>query len=126
MATSRLMAWERPPEPFQHPLLDQALDEIAHHDHKSGRILANYVATYFEDMWEHFSALAPVLSKGAELHYIVGNSTFYGVLLSVERLYAAMLERLGFEDVERRAIRKRNSNKALFEFDVSARWGRGR
>jgi hypothetical protein len=84
--------------------------------------LANYVAKYFDDMWEHFNSLVPVLSEGSELHYIVGNSTFYGVLLSVEKLYATMLERLGFEGIECRAIRKRNSKKELFEFDVLARW----
>ena len=122
VATSRLIDWEHPGKPFIHPLLDTALGEIAHHDNKNGKILANYVARYFNDMWEHFSSLVPVLSKGSELHYIVGNSTFYGVLLSVERLYAAMLERLGFEDVEYRVIRKRNSKKELLEFDVSARW----
>ena len=124
LATSRLIDWERPVEPFKHPILDAALDGIAHRDNKSGKILANYVAKYFEDMWEHFNSLVLVLSEGSELHYIVGNSTFYDVLLSVELLYAAMLERLGFKDVECRAIRKRNSKKELFEFDVSAWWTR--
>ena len=83
--------------------------------------MANYVAKYFDDMWEHFNSLTLVLNKGGELHYIVGNSTFYGVLLSVEKLYAAMLDQLGFKEIECRAIRKRNSKKELFEFDVSAR-----
>ena len=122
VATSRLMDWKHSTEPFQHPHLDAAMDGIARYDNKSGKILANYVAKYFEDMWAHFNSLVTVLSDGAELHYIVGNSTFYGVLLSVEQLYATMLERLGFEDIECRAIRKRNSKKELFEFDVSARW----
>lgn len=122
IATSRLIHWKRPIEAFRHPMLDGALDRIEHHDNKNGRILANYVSKYFDDIWEHFHSLAPLLEKGAELHYIVGNSTFYGVLLSVEQLYAAMLERLGFENVRCRAIRKRNSNKELFEFDVSAHW----
>ena len=122
VATSRLIHWERPGKTFKHPLLDAPLDSIAHHDNKSGKILANYVAKYFDDVWEHFNSLVPKLDVGAELHYIVGNSTFYGVLLSVERLYAAMLENLGFENIECRAIRKRNSKKDLFEFDVSARW----
>ena len=122
VATSRLNDWKRPTESFRHPLLDAALNAIAHHDNKNGQILANYVAKYFDDMWEHFNSVVSVLSKGSELHYIVGNSTFYGVLLSVEKMYVAMLERLGFQDVECRAIRKRNSKKELFEFDVSARW----
>ena len=63
--------------------------------------------------------------RNSEIHYIVGNSTFYGVLLPVEKLYAVMFERLGFEEIACRAIRKRNSKKELFEFDVSARWTGG-
>lgn len=124
VATSRLSDWERPAEPLRNALLDDALDRIAHHDNRSGKILANYVAKYFEDMWTHFNSLVAVLNEGSEVHYIVGNSTFYGVLLPVEKLYAAMLDRLGFERIRCRAIRKRNSKKELFEFDVSARWTR--
>jgi len=44
----------------------------------------------------------------AEIHYIVGNSTFYGVLLSVERLYQDMFEELGFQNVKIETIRKRS------------------
>ena len=121
IATSRLLDWERPMEPFRHPLLDAALDGIEHHANKNGRLLANYVAKYFEDIWRHFNSLVAVLNDGSEIHYIVGNSTFYNVLLPAEKLYVAMLERLGFERVKCRAIRKRNSKKELFEFDVSAR-----
>ena len=126
VATSKLIDWERPAEPFEHPLLDRALEEMRHHDNKNGRLLANYVAKYFDDIWKHLNSLIPVLSNNSEIHYIVGNSTFYGVLLSVEKLYVVMFERLGFEEVGCRAIRKRNSKKELFEFDVSARWTGGR
>jgi hypothetical protein len=122
IATSRLIGWEQPAEHFSDPTLEAALERIAGHDNKSGKVLANYVAKYFNDMWAHFNGLTPILAPGAEVHYIVGNSTFYGVLLPVERLYAAMLERLGFTHIECRAIRKRNSNKELVEFDVNARW----
>ena len=126
VATSKLIDWERPAEPFEHPLLDRALEDMRHHDNKNGRLLANYVAKYFDDIWKHLNSLIPVLSNNSEIHYIVGNSTFYGVLLSVEKLYVVMFERLGFEEVGCRAIRKRNSKKELFEFDVSARWTGGR
>jgi hypothetical protein len=122
VATSRLNEWEYSPERFILPLLDDAVSRIAHADNKNGRLLANYVAKYFDDMWAHFRGLTPILADGAELHYIVGNSTFYGTLLLVEQIYAAMLKRLNFTDVECRAIRKRNSKKELVEFDVSARW----
>ncbi|MCC6965295.1 MAG: DNA adenine methylase [Nitrospira sp.] len=122
IATSRLADWKRSSGHFKSIHLAGALDEIAHADNKNGVVLANYVAKYFDDMWAHFQCLTPVLARGAELHYIVGNSTFYGSLVSTERLYAEMLKGLGFSKVECRAIRKRNSKKELVEFDVVARW----
>ena len=122
VATSRLLDWKRSAERFKHPILDATLDGIEHHDNKNGRILATYVAKYFDDIWKHLNSLVTVLNNSSEIHYIVGNSTFYSVLLPAEKLYAAMLERLGFKGIGCRAIRKRNSKKELFEFDVSARW----
>ena len=124
VATGRLGCWKRPARPFRHPVLDEALEGIETSGSKSSEILASYVAKYFDDMWEHFNSLVKVLDKGAQVHYIVGNSAFFGVLLPVERIYAAMLRRLGFERVKCAAIRKRNSKKELVEFDVSARWPR--
>ncbi len=123
VATSRLNDWERSTESGAYPLLEVALDEMSHQANRNGKMMATYVAKYFEDLWEHFNSLIPLLAYGSELHYIVGNSTFYGVLLPVEQIYAAMLGRLGFEDVRCQVVRKRNSKKELFEFDVSARWG---
>jgi hypothetical protein len=122
VATSRLIEWDRSPDRYVHPLLDAAVDRIAHADNKNGLLLANYVAKYFDDMWTHFRGLPPLLATGAEVHYIVGNSTFYGVLLPVERIYAAMLHALGFADIECNPLRKRNSKKELIEFDVTAKW----
>ena len=122
IATSRLMEWKHGNGAFAHSLLTTALKGIEHRDNKNGRILANYVAKYFDDMWAHFQTLPSVLTLGAEVHYIVGNSTFYGVLLPVEQIYAAMLRHVGFTAVECRPIRKRNSKKELIEFDVTARW----
>ena len=123
VATSRLNDWVPSTDRFSDPRLESALDQIAHQDNMNGKLMATYVAKYFDDMWAHLRSLVPVLSDGSRVHYIVGNSTFYGVLLSVELYFVAMLERLGFDRVESRAIRKRNSKKELIEFDVSARWG---
>ncbi len=122
VATSRLSNWESPQLSFNHPLLDAPLREITLGKNKNGKLLANYIAKYFNDISAHMKSLAPVLKSGSKLHYIVGNSVFYGILLPVEKLYAALLESLGFEDVDCSAIRKRNSKKELFEFDVSASW----
>ena len=122
IATSRLADWERPEKHFNSAQLTDALLAIAHADNKNGVLLAKYVAKYFDDMWVHFCELPELLASGAELHYIVGNSTFYGTLVSTEQLYAEMLSELGFSQVECRPIRKRNSKKELIEFDVVAKW----
>jgi len=122
VATSRLIEWKPSKGEFQSKSLKRVVNAISHVDNKNGELLANYVSKYFDDMWAHFRNLSPVLADGCELHYIVGNSTFYGVLLPVEDVYAEMLRELGFTDVACRAIRKRNSKKELIEFDVTAKW----
>jgi len=122
IATSRLTDWERPGNHFRSKHLEDVLQAIASSENKSGGLLAKYVAKYFDDMWTHFCELPELLAPGAELHYIVGNSTFYGTLVSTERLYGEMLSELGFSRIEYRPIRKRNSNKELVEFDVVAQW----
>lgn len=122
VATSRLNAWTVPSQSFQSERLRKAAEKIGNEEHKNGRLLAKYVLKYFDDMWRHFQSLTKVLNHGAQLHYIVGNSTFYGILVPVERIYAEMLCRLGFSHVEYVPLRKRNSKKELLEFDVRARW----
>lgn len=122
IATSRLMDWKRTAKHFGSDYLAGVIDRISHADNKNGFILANYVAKYFDDMWLHFQGLTHVLADRAEVHYIVGNSTFYGTLVSTQLLYKDMLTSLGFDEVECRPIRKRNSKKELIEFDVVGRW----
>jgi len=100
--------------------LDAILSRIRKADKKSGVVLSNYVAKYFEDMWRHIRDLVNVMSMGGTVHYIVGNSKFYNTLIPVERLFAEMLTEAGFRDVHITRIRKRNSKKELYEFDVSA------
>jgi len=85
-------------------------------------ILAQYVHKYFEDCVWHFRSLTRVLAKGAAVHYIVGNSKFYDVMVPTELLYAELLRQHGFTDVTVEPIRKRNSKKELFEFVVSGRF----
>ena len=122
IATSRLNEWTPPDGSYQSDHLDTTLSRIASPENANGQLLSTYVHKYCVDMAEHFHGLRNLLNPGARLHYIVGNSTFYGVLLPVEAYYADMLTRLGFSDVSIRSIRKRNSKKELVEFDVSARW----
>ncbi len=122
IATSRLNDWTPTEDGFQSKRLETASRSISACENKNGRLLASYVLRYFDDMWSHFQSLPGVLNRGARIHYIVGNSTFYGVLVPVEQVYAEMLSALGFREVECVPIRKRNSKKELIEFDVQARW----
>ncbi|MBI4480336.1 MAG: DNA methyltransferase [Acidobacteria bacterium] len=122
IATSRLLEWKSKRNGYRCKFLKGILERIAHKDHANGKLLANYVAKYFEDMFEHLTELRTVLADDARVHYILGNSSFYRVLLPVEQIYADMLRELGFTDVSVRPLRKRNSKMELVEFDVSASW----
>lgn len=120
IATSRLVEWRPDPAAFVPKYLPDLLERVAHADNKNGRLLANYIGKYFEDMWAHFSTISKVVRRGGHIHYIVGNSTFYGVLIPVEQVYRDMMVEAGFSRTEITTLRKRNSKKELVEFDVSA------
>ncbi len=122
VATSKLVQWS-PDEPIAIPFrgFRALLDRIS----ARSSLLGTYVARYFHDMMKHVTSLVRVVAPAGTVHYIVGNSKFYDVLLPVESLFAAMFESVGFCDVKIRPIRKRSSKKELFEFVVSARRPRG-
>jgi hypothetical protein len=121
IATSRLTDWRPSSDAFVPDYLNEIIRNISAPANKNGALLANYIAKYFEDIWNHIRDISSVLSPGAEVHYIVGNSTFYDVVLPVEMIYRDMLAKCGFEDAHILRIRKRNSKRELFEFDVVAR-----
>ncbi len=118
-ATSNLTRWR--PDPAAPIPFDGFLDMIGRIAQRSS-ILSQYVHKYFEDCVRHFRSLARVLAKGAAVHYIVGNSKFYDVMVHTELIYAQLLREHGFANVTVENIRKRNSKKELFEFVVSARF----
>jgi len=120
IATSRVASWERTANTFTPPYLAGLLDRIRRSDAKSGDILARYVGKYFEDIWLHLQSAVQAMKPGGEMHYIVGNSKFYDVLVPVERVYEDMLKQLGVAHTEIRALRKRSSKKELVEYDVIA------
>ena len=116
-ATSLVAKWEARPEiavPWKG--FDACIQGIKEHSDLLGR----YVHKYFEDAVLHVEALVTVLAHGARVHYVVGNSKFYDVLLPTEEIYAAMFEAAGLANVVVERIRKRTSKKELFEFIVHA------
>lgn len=116
-ATSRVAKWTANPAvtiPWQG--FDIRINNIKRHSDLLGR----YVHKYFEDIVLHVASLVSVLALGAQVHYVVGNSKFYDVLLPTEEIYAAIFEAAGLAKVVIEPIRKRSSKKELFEFIVHA------
>lgn len=122
VATSRLASWSYSGRHWVPPTLENILRDVAAKDGRSSSLLANYIGRYCEDMSRHFEGLGSVMRTRGEVHYIVGNSSFYGVMVPTEQIYAAFLREYGFVDVHVTPVRKRNSKRELVEFDVSATW----
>lgn len=121
IATSRLKEWNAKKD-YLNEHLSEVVSQISQSDNTHAETLSLYVHKYHEDIYQHLVSLVTTLELGARVHFIIGNSTFYGTLVKVEELYADMLRKLKFTDINIRAIRKRNSKKELVEFDVSATW----
>lgn len=116
-ATSRLAQWQ--PSARRAPL--GGVERAALAIDQQSPLLGQYVRKYFHDMDEHVLSLKRVLARGARLHYVIGNSKFYDVLLPAEQLLGQLFERHGFADVSIDPIRKRTSKRELFEYLVTAR-----
>lgn len=116
-ATSRVGRWE-PAEGDEVPV--RGFAALVRRVAERSPLLARYVHKYFADMARHCRDLYPALKAGGKLHYVVGNSKFYDVMVPVERIFAELFEAAGFTNANARAIRKRSSKRELFEFLVSA------
>jgi hypothetical protein len=87
---------------------------------KQSPVLGRYVHKYFEDMTIHAGALAAVVAPRGRIHYVVGNSKFFDVVVPVEAIFEALFASAGFVGTSVRTLRKRTSKKELYEFLVSA------
>jgi hypothetical protein len=117
-ATSRVATWtDAGAAPLELPGLAALLERIE----RQGPVLSRYVHKYFVDLAAHVRAMTQALAPGATVHYIVGNSRFYDVLVPTETLLAALLDAAGLAGVSVRTLRKRTSKKELFEYVVTAR-----
>lgn len=117
-ATSNLTKWEATTKDFvPYKNFNSILDQIS----LSSPLLSRYVHKYFYDMVLHVESLFKVVKSGGSIHYIVGNSKFYDVLLPVQDIFASLFSSAGFVGTEIKIIRKRTSKKELFEYVVSAR-----
>ena len=120
-ATSRLNDWQPNIKDLPESLI-KTVNGIKATNEKNSNTLGTYVFKYFHDMQEHLLSLKNVLNDGATLHYIVGNSTFYGVRVDTDKLLMESMSILGYKNISSEIIRKRNCNKALYEYCVTARF----
>lgn len=117
-ATSNLNTWKpSSTEAISFPHFAEILRGIA----TESELLSRYVHKYFEDMAAHAQELFQLVASGGTIHFIVGNSKFYDVVVPVQDIYAALFRDVGFSGVKIDLVRKRNSKKELFEYLVSAR-----
>jgi DNA modification methylase len=121
IATSRLNSWEIQERDLAKQVFS-TVENIRMSGGKNANLLAKYVLKYFHDMHLHLSSLRSILADDAELHYIVGNSTFFGNMVDTERLLSESMRLLGYSNIHSEIVRKRNSNKALYEYCISATW----
>lgn len=119
-ATSKLASWKKKSD-----LLPDYLFDIASHissaDNKSANLMANYVLKYFDDIAVHIKSAYNTIKTGGTVHYIVGNSSFYGNEVPSDKIYKSILSAVGFRDEKSVIVRKRNCNKSLFEYWISAK-----
>ena len=118
-ATSKLATWKSKTTMLPTYLLDIA-QNISNADNKSALLMANYVLKYFDDIALHLDSIYHSMEEHGTIHYIIGNSNFYGNTVPAERIYVDLMSQIGFVNARSRIIRKRNCNKALYEFIVSA------
>lgn len=121
IASSRLSDWESKHESLPKTVFS-VFEKIRNAESKNGLLLGTYVLKYFHDMHMHLDSLRSILEPGAELHYIVGNSTFFGTMVDTAGLLEESMQVLGYTNIKSTIIRKRNSKKELFEYDVTANW----
>lgn len=114
-ATSRVAAW-RLEDSLPLTGLSTLVGKIA----RKSDVLSRYVSKYFFDMLAHVRSISEIVAPGGQVHYVVGNSKFFDVLVPAERLFAEIFELSGFRDAIVVRLRKRTSKRELYEYLVSA------
>jgi hypothetical protein len=107
--------WQ-PPGELQLTDLGSLVARIA----RESDVLSRYVLKYFFDMAAHVQNISKIVARGGRIHYVVGNSKFFDVVVPVERLFVEIFETSGFRDATVTELRKRTSKPELYEYLVSA------
>lgn len=119
IATSRLNSWQIEEKNLPKELFI-TVDKIKKSGGKNANLMAVYVLKYFHDIHLHLSSVRCILKAQAKLYYIIGNSNFFGNNVDTASILSESMEMLGYKQINSEIIRKRNCNKALYEYCVSA------
>lgn len=119
-ATSRLSRWKPEENGYTPSVVRSVCEKIRRERATSAALMATYVCRYFGDIVTHLTQMKRVVRRRGRVHYIVGNSSFYGHVVETEKAFADILQSLGFRDVAVYTLRKRSSKAALYEYVVSA------
>jgi hypothetical protein len=118
-ATSELM--KDVVAPFNTAIRD-IIGPVAAHIRAQDNLMANYVMHYFNRLIAQILEMEAILSPGARIAYVVGNSWIKDVYIETDVLLAQLVERLGVGyrvfDVHR--FRRRHSGEKLYESIVYA------
>jgi DNA modification methylase len=121
VATSNLKNWE-PTNKNLPTRLYEVCEKIGKCEDKNAEIMSKYVHKYFDNIYSHLLGLSTLLKSNAKINYIVGNSSFYGNFVETQEIIAENLKQIGYKKVCVNAIRRRNTKKGLFEYNVKASW----
>jgi DNA modification methylase len=116
-ATSKLLLW-KPEINIDFHNLNKTVNAIAKTNQKNSKLMSIYVYKYFYDMYFHITNLYKLLNNGANVYYIIGNSTFFNINVESDKLYKEIFEMAGFSDIKSNIVRKRNCNKKLYEYCI--------
>lgn len=120
-ATSNLKKWSVKSKNLPNDLLT-ITHKISQAENKHAGLMSLYVLKYFDDINIHIEKIRPALAAEAKLYYVIGNSNFYGNCVETEKYLEQIFENWGFKNISSRIIRKRNSNKKLYEYCTYAEW----
>ncbi|QFR49798.1 hypothetical protein FJR48_08660 [Sulfurimonas lithotrophica] len=93
--------------PLKIDILTNVVDEINKHKNKFwNRNLLNMIIGYFEDMNILFYNLSKKLTNYGKIYFNVANSSYYGVLIEVDKIIAEIAKLHGFKIEEIRIARE--------------------
>jgi len=106
---------------YRSTAVEEALRGIPERIERHSHLMQNYVIKYFNNIEQHIESLRPLLRRGAQLAYVIGNSKFYKIVLPSDEILADIFEANGFQILSIERMRRRNSKSGLYEAIVFAK-----